>query len=248
MKWLRKQDDLQTIIHKAIEHDPQHRYKTAGEMAEDLQRFIHDEPIQARRISLPERFIRWSRRNRALAGSLSALAMLVTVVAVGSTLAAGYFRGLSKQLRVAKENAITEAATSRDLAQQKAIALEQKDQALARSEEATAQLELSLVQVSAAQKEADRQKKLARQAQYASTMQAVSRMVEQKDAAIRLPTVLGELRPAGNEPDSRGWEWYFANSIDSGSQLTIRSHNLQISRTFLFQKEVRHYDGCATHP
>ena len=41
--------DLETIVHKAIERDPAHRYATAGELAADLQRFLDDEPIQARR-------------------------------------------------------------------------------------------------------------------------------------------------------------------------------------------------------
>ena len=40
--------DLETIVHKAIDRDPAHRYATAGEMAADLQRFLDDEPIQAR--------------------------------------------------------------------------------------------------------------------------------------------------------------------------------------------------------
>ncbi|GEM_PF-6378254 len=61
-------------------------------MAEDLQRFINDEPIQARRISLAERIVRWGRRNKALAASLSVVASLMLVVATGSTIAAGYFQ------------------------------------------------------------------------------------------------------------------------------------------------------------
>ena len=47
--------DLETIVHKAIERDPSHRYATAGELAADLQRFLDDEPIQARRLSQTER-------------------------------------------------------------------------------------------------------------------------------------------------------------------------------------------------
>ncbi len=40
--------DLQTIIHKAIDQDPVHRYQTARALADDLQRFVNDEPIKAR--------------------------------------------------------------------------------------------------------------------------------------------------------------------------------------------------------
>src|SRR5262249_25052310 len=66
--------DLQTIVHKAIERDPKKRYASAGEFAEDLQRFIDDEPIRARRVSPAERAWRWCVRNPALAAA-SALAM-----------------------------------------------------------------------------------------------------------------------------------------------------------------------------
>ena len=55
---------------KAIDKDPRRRYQTAGEFADDLERFIEGEPIKARRVSLPERFARWSKRNKAAAACL----------------------------------------------------------------------------------------------------------------------------------------------------------------------------------
>ena len=42
--------DLETIVLKAIEKDPADRYATAGELAEDLRRFLDDRPIRARRV------------------------------------------------------------------------------------------------------------------------------------------------------------------------------------------------------
>src|SRR5262249_39705116 len=59
--------DLVTIVHKAIDREPAHRYPTAAELGTDLQRFIDDEPILARRTGSAERFWRWCRRNPALA-------------------------------------------------------------------------------------------------------------------------------------------------------------------------------------
>ncbi|OYV83578.1 MAG: hypothetical protein B7Z73_15890, partial [Planctomycetia bacterium 21-64-5] len=58
--------DLETIVHKAIERDPRHRYQTAQELADDLRRFIDDEPIHARRLSTFEHVVRWSRHNKGL--------------------------------------------------------------------------------------------------------------------------------------------------------------------------------------
>ena len=77
--------DLETITLKATAFDPDHRYPTAGALAEDLQRFLDDRPILARRITPIERLWRWGRRNRLVA-SLSglALALLVLVAVVAS--------------------------------------------------------------------------------------------------------------------------------------------------------------------
>src|SRR5438477_8957490 len=47
--------DLETIVLKAIERDPARRFQSAGELAEDLRRFLEDRPIRARRASLVER-------------------------------------------------------------------------------------------------------------------------------------------------------------------------------------------------
>ncbi|MFO0891249.1 MAG: serine/threonine-protein kinase, partial [Isosphaeraceae bacterium] len=59
--------DLETIVHKAIEKDPARRYASAGALAEDLQRFIDDQPIRARQVGAAERYWRWARRNPVIA-------------------------------------------------------------------------------------------------------------------------------------------------------------------------------------
>jgi serine/threonine protein kinase len=68
--------DLETIILKATAREPNHRYPTAGELAEDLKRFLGDRPIQARRATLAERLGRWCRRNRAIASLVLALVVV----------------------------------------------------------------------------------------------------------------------------------------------------------------------------
>ena len=80
--------DLETIVMKAAAKDPQDRYASAGALARDLKAFLDDRPIQARRPSLMENVVRWSRRNRSLAYmTAGTICLAVTMMAL---LAAGY--------------------------------------------------------------------------------------------------------------------------------------------------------------
>ena len=90
--------DLETLILKAIAREPARRYQTAGELAEDLKCFLADRPIKARRSTAVERFGRWCRRNPWLAGANIAAAVLTTIVAIGSTLAAWTFHDQRDQI------------------------------------------------------------------------------------------------------------------------------------------------------
>lgn len=82
--------DLETIVLKAAGREPSTRYQTAGELADDLRRFLEDRPIEARRITPAERLWRWCRRNRIVAGLAGAAFLLVCLVAVVATV--GYKR------------------------------------------------------------------------------------------------------------------------------------------------------------
>jgi eukaryotic-like serine/threonine-protein kinase len=107
--------DLVTIIHKAIDREPSARYSSAAAFAEDLSRFLNNEPILARRISAWERLSRWSRQNRGLALSLAAVASLLLVASVGSAMTAGYLRRLNTTLQttVSDLTTTTEALTQK---------------------------------------------------------------------------------------------------------------------------------------
>src|SRR5207237_10933314 len=74
--------DLEIICAKCLEREPNARYCSAGDLAEDLERWLADRPIIARPVSVPVRMSRWSRRNPAAAGMAVLLLALGTVIGI----------------------------------------------------------------------------------------------------------------------------------------------------------------------
>jgi serine/threonine protein kinase len=77
--------ELEVIVLKALEKDPAERYATAQELADDLERYLRDEPLRARRPSPVQRLRRWGRRHRG-AVAAAALALLAAVAVLAGSL------------------------------------------------------------------------------------------------------------------------------------------------------------------
>ena len=73
--------DLQTIVLKASALEPENRYERAKDFQEDLERFLDDLPILARRESPIESAMRWIRRNPAIASLAASLFGLLVAIA-----------------------------------------------------------------------------------------------------------------------------------------------------------------------
>ena len=75
--------DLETICLKCLEKDPERRYASAAAMAEDLRRYLADEPILARRLGPFTLGVRWIRKRQKtvllVCGSVAAAVAVVVV-------------------------------------------------------------------------------------------------------------------------------------------------------------------------
>lgn len=78
--------DLATICSKCLMKLPEQRYPSCEDLHDDLQRWLRDEAIRARRQSIVERLQRWRRRNPALARltMLFGASVVLAVLAISS--------------------------------------------------------------------------------------------------------------------------------------------------------------------
>ncbi len=118
--------DLATIIGKACAYEPNHRYESAGALADDLRRFLDDRPIDARPVSAVERLWRWCRRNplNSITAVVAAAAFLVASVV-------GWLAYVSTNQSLQRERVATQLASKNVEGQIQATRLAQGNLVLA---------------------------------------------------------------------------------------------------------------------
>jgi WD40 repeat protein/serine/threonine protein kinase/tetratricopeptide (TPR) repeat protein len=201
--------DLVTIIHKAIDRDPSRRYATADDMASDLQRFLDDEPILARRQTQLERYLRWARRNPGMAVLGGVLTAVLLIATLASLMVAGRMATLADDARQKEDNA------------------RQSQQVTAK---ALATVEESLSKTAAAERLARAAEGEGRKLLYTTDMQLVPFLW--KDPLATVAQLRGRLNthdPAQNQSlagkeDLRGFEWYYYNQVLENSAAVFSAH------------------------
>jgi eukaryotic-like serine/threonine-protein kinase len=186
--------DLVTIVHKAIEREPAHRYGSAGEMMADLQRFLDDEPILARRQTEWERYRRWARRNPVIAavgGLLTGIMILATVISL-------FVAGHLNRLRLSEARAADrERAARRD-----AETAARDAAAAAREAEAAADL-------------ARRRGDAERWELYRSSIAAAAGASHEQNSGT------AKIALDAAPPEHRNWEWQHFQSQLDGARLVL---------------------------
>ncbi len=105
--------DLETILLKALSREPEDRYATARELADDLRRFLQQRPIKARRQNLLERASKSARRHQT---ATAAMVVALGACVVGLGVVAGIQLRASRDLRnafLATQEALAQSEEAR---------------------------------------------------------------------------------------------------------------------------------------
>jgi tetratricopeptide (TPR) repeat protein len=101
--------DLEAVILKCLEKEPERRYPSAGVLADDLKRFQEGHPVSAQRLTWIVRITKWARREPIKAGLAGGVLLLLLILFVGGYISNRWLSGALAKAEVEKERADQEA-------------------------------------------------------------------------------------------------------------------------------------------
>jgi serine/threonine protein kinase len=195
--------DIDWIAMKCLEKDRSRRYETANGLARDVERYLHDEPVEACPPSAGYRLRKFASKYRMPLTVAAAFALLLVVGVVVSSWQAMRAR-----------RAEGEAVVERDLAGQEAI------NARAHAQRADQAAET-----------ARNNEKLARDAQllsdrryYASEIKLASLDAETGQIGLVMQRLYKHESQGNDGPQFRGFEWYYLQRLCQLELRTLRGH------------------------
>ncbi|WP_422929617.1 protein kinase domain-containing protein [Singulisphaera sp. PoT] len=194
--------DVQTICLKCLEKDPRKRYPSAEALADDLERFLNNEPIWARPGGRLGFALRWVRRHKAVSSAMAVAAAMFAILVIGSIVAAVHFRNLGEE--------------QRKLALEKGKLFSEKE--AERVKAVAARLSETLQRGVV-----EKQKEMLRRNLYIAEMNLASQ-------AMTFPSGLGRVAERladweQNTPDLRDREWYYLKRLCHRDIATYQGHH-----------------------
>ncbi len=195
-------DDLETIVLKSLSKEPLERYATAGELADDLQRFLNHGPIRAKRPSLSVQLTKWTQRHpTTTVAMLTAMAALL-VMSVGLVIHTVRVDAVNKQL----------TAT-----------ISERDNANEDLGEANLALDAANSDLGAALDESQRNELRFQLLLYANDMKFADQAIRDGDLQ-QASELLRRHRPKRGGPDHRGVEWHYLKSQIEVDHIDLPGH------------------------
>ncbi len=220
--------DLETIVLKAIEREPERRYQTAGELARDLTRFLNNEPIEARPIGTSERIVKWARRRPAVAGLTAALMFVVLLALAIVTWKWQSELRARESAEIAGRQMLWERNAARRAAQEERKAKDRAATQRSRAEDLLEVAETNLYYSRIAQ----------------TDLQWRLNDVAKAEASLRLA------EPKPGQRDRRGWEWnYWRGQLNSDLMtLTAGAEEAPWIQSIAFSAEGNRFVTAASSP
>jgi WD40 repeat protein len=218
--------DLETVCLKCLHKEPARRYPSAEALAEDLHRFLNNEPVRARPVGPWERAVKWAKRRPAIAGLLAAVVLVGTVG----------LAGILWKWREADRNAA-----------QAMEALGKETVALQRQKEATEEATASAVKERNAKEDERKAREKAQRQLYVSRAHEAATALANNDVRTAESLLLACPAPL------RGWEWHHLLrqcraalfSVDSASGAAFtpdgkRLVTIHLGRVTMYDPETGH--------
>jgi WD40 repeat protein/serine/threonine protein kinase len=185
------QGDLDWIVMKCLEKERARRYESASAVARDVERYLHDEAVEASPPSIAYRFRKFARRHRAAIAAATAIAvLLVTGVAVSSWLAIRASQA-EAQAKANEQNALSER-DAKERARRDAVASAQQARDAAESER--------------------RAKATAERNLYVARMNLVNKAIDSGNR-IAAERLLAHYGPETALAHLRGFEWFYWQDV-----------------------------------
>ncbi|MCH5374660.1 MAG: hypothetical protein JJ992_11850, partial [Planctomycetes bacterium] len=217
--------DLDWLVMKALDKDPERRYPTASALADDLRRYLKHQPVDAGPPTRLYRLRKLARRNRA------ALAMATLIVA---SLVGGAGLATWNSWR---------ATSAEHLAQQRLAAVESAQR---KTQAALALAEAAESQQRRLRQQAEQRERQSRQLVYASDIRLAGQAYNQGDIRTFVDLLERQRSDSGRE-DLRGFEWWLLWNRATIEPTTV-THDQSGACLARFTPDGRflvtgHYDG-----